>query len=168
MAVDIVARMLASQAGQSAQEIVDSFTSGFAFKGAVDYVGDLPASGNTNGDLYLVKYAGSSGTTPLNAQYAWGDDGGTDTWISLTPSRYVATFNATSDWTASGTVYNISVPQSTHNCGANAVAMVWAQNGSSYYTTVGAPTDGYTLTQNGDGDFTLTAEVRFAGKLVIS
>lgn len=62
---------------------VGALSSGMSFKGSVDYVDDLPSSGNTTGDVYAVKYAGSSGTTALGEYFVWGDDGGTDSWILL-------------------------------------------------------------------------------------
>ena len=172
MAVDIVARALAAKAGESANAIVEAFTTGFTFKGTVDYVGDLPASGNTNGDLYIVKYAGSSGTDPLNAQYAWGDDNGTDVWIPVNGNRpYSVTFNATSDWTAVGSSrYAITIPASTHKRGSDATVFVWRVSSGGYSVIAGAPTDGYELSINSSGDVTLTvgASRRFAGKIVIA
>ena len=62
---------------------LELISSGMSYKGAVDYVSSLPSSGNTAGDVYTVKYAGSSGTTALGELYVWGDDGGTDSWILL-------------------------------------------------------------------------------------
>lgn len=174
MAADIIARALAAKAASSAAEFADTYTSGFTFKGAVDYTSALPDSSNSVGDIYLVKYAGSTGTTPLNARYAWGDDGGTDTWIPISyePPRYVQAFDATTDWTAiGGGAYAISVAQSTHECGANPRVEVWRGTSGSYSVVVGSPTNGYTLTRNSDGDVQLsveTADYRFAGQLIIS
>lgn len=45
------------------------------FKGTKDYVGELPSSGNTVGDVWHVKYRGSSGTEALNAEYVWVESG---------------------------------------------------------------------------------------------
>lgn len=170
MAVDTFARGMAAKAVGEAESIVSSFTSGFAFKGVVDYVDDLPASGNTNGDMYLVRYNGSSGTSPLNVRYAWGDDDGTDAWIPLSAAPYSLTFNETTDWTASGSDYVISVLESVHQHGADATIQVRQSDGNGGYTYgVGNPTDGYTISVNSDGDITLTASStgRFAGKLVV-
>lgn len=171
MAIDIQARILAAKANSTATEIVDSFTTGFTFRGAVDYADDLPDSGNSNGDMYIVKYAGSSGTVPLNARYAWGDDGGTDAWIALTTVPYVMEFNATDDWTQVDTsTSGITVAASTHLRGANATAIVWRNDSGTYTRITGTPSNGYVLTQNGDGDITLRVDTasRFAGKIVIA
>ena len=172
MAVDIVARALAAKAGESANAIVEAFTTGFTFKGAVDYVSDLSNSGNTNGDLYIVKYAGSSGTKPLNGQYAWGDDNGTDAWISVNvPPTYTLVFNDTTDWTAvDASTYAITVPAATHKRGADATASIWREFSGGYAIITGTPTAGYTLSINSSGDVMLTvsASARFAGKIVIA
>ena len=87
MAVDIIARGLGAGAAASAAEAnrrLDNIGSGIAYKGAVDYFGDLPASPEA-GDAYTVKYKGSSGTEPDGTEYVWGDDGGTTGWIALGP-----------------------------------------------------------------------------------
>ena len=172
MAVDIIARALAAKSGETANAIVDAFTSGFTFKGAVDYVSDLPDSDNTNGDVYIVKYSGSSGTTPLNVQYAWGDDGGTDTWIPVkTPPTYSLTFNATTDWTAvDASTYTITVYAATHQRGADATVSVWRESTGGYSVITGSPTDGYALSIDNNGNVTLavSASARFAGKIVIA
>ena len=47
-------------AKKGAADAVEPLTTGMTYKGAVDYYGDLPAS-PTVGDLYLVRYQGSSG-----------------------------------------------------------------------------------------------------------
>lgn len=84
-----------SKTGTLAQ-MVEDLPNGFNFKGAVDYVSDLPDSGNESGDSYLVRYTGSSGDEPLGQRYAWGDDGGTDAWIPLN-TDLVALTNAEID-----------------------------------------------------------------------
>lgn len=43
----------------------------FHFKGTVDYVKDLPTEDVSSGDVYQVKYTGETGTTVLNAEYAY-------------------------------------------------------------------------------------------------
>lgn len=51
-----------------------SIAGAFHFKGSVDYVDQLPTEDLSNGDVYQVKYAGTStnaGTTPLNAEYVY-------------------------------------------------------------------------------------------------
>ena len=59
-----------------AKNLLAGAVDGIAFKGSVEYVDDLPSDAAL-GDLYLVQYAGSSGSTPLNAKYVCD---GTD-WI---------------------------------------------------------------------------------------
>ena len=90
MGVDIVARGMAANAGTKVDETaqkIDAFTQGFSFKGEVDYYSDLPNDAEV-GDLYIVKYQGSSGTEPDGNQYAWGESGGTETWIPITEEIY--------------------------------------------------------------------------------
>lgn len=53
-----------------AQDILAGAVDGITFKGSVQYVNSLP-SGATLGDMYLVQYSGSSGTSPLNAKYVY-------------------------------------------------------------------------------------------------
>lgn len=57
----------------------EPLSEGMTYKGAVDYVGDLPNDAE-QGDLYLVRYQGESGTSQLNARYVWGPVDGTDAW----------------------------------------------------------------------------------------
>lgn len=66
---DILAIAL-KKASSAAKDIVAGAVDGITFKGVVDYVSSLP-SGATLGDMYLVTYSGSSGTTPLNAKYVY-------------------------------------------------------------------------------------------------
>lgn len=52
---------------------IDGKLSGvFHYKGMVDYYTELTAKTDAQqGDVYIVRYTGTSGTTPLNAEYAW-------------------------------------------------------------------------------------------------
>ena len=87
MAVDSEARMLAANAydvADQALKVIVSFPQGFNYKGEVDYISDLPTTGNTVGDVYTVKYRGSSGTDPLNDEYVWGKYEGIEQWILRT------------------------------------------------------------------------------------
>ena len=64
-----------------AADISATFAAAFVFKGIVDYVSDLPTSSPTpdEGWVYQVRYRGSSGTDPLNAEYVF--DG--TSWVEL-------------------------------------------------------------------------------------
>ena len=57
----------------------EPLSEGMTYKGAVDYMDDLPDDAE-DGDLYLVRYQGDSGTAQLNARYVWGPVDGTDAW----------------------------------------------------------------------------------------
>jgi len=59
---------------------IDTMLSGaFTFKGAKDYYNELPTTGNSVGDVWQVRYSGTSGTTLWDAEFAW--DG--EAWIEL-------------------------------------------------------------------------------------
>ena len=87
----IIALAYAKSKTAAISQQISDLPNGFNFKGAVDYVSDLPATGNESGDTYTVRYAGSSGDTPIDQRYAWGDDGGTDAWIPITPDLIALT-----------------------------------------------------------------------------
>lgn len=50
--------------------VEDKLTSVYTYKGSVDYEKDLPSNAS-NGDVYNVRYNGSSGTVPNGNNYAW-------------------------------------------------------------------------------------------------
>ena len=53
-------------------EIDGKLSGAFHYKGMVDYYTELTAKTDAQqGDVYIVRYTGTSGTTPLNAEYAW-------------------------------------------------------------------------------------------------
>lgn len=59
---------------------VDALIAGvWVFKGTKDYQNQLPATGNRNGDVWQVKYAGTSGTVALDAEFAWNGS----VWVDL-------------------------------------------------------------------------------------
>lgn len=59
---------------------IDGMISGaFRFRGIKDYVSELPATGMRDGDVWQVRYDGTSGTTPIDAEFAWN---GTE-WVEL-------------------------------------------------------------------------------------
>lgn len=66
MATDWLARILASEAQQSVDDLAQKVGHAFQFKGTVDTVEDLPSTGNLIGDMYTVKANGH--------EYAWTID----------------------------------------------------------------------------------------------
>ena len=173
MSIDTTARMLAANAQKTASSIVDSFTNGFSYCGAVDYAINLPQNNNKNGDMFTVLYAGSSGNTPLNARYAWGEHNGTNEWILIetgSVGQYRMTFNADNSWTQTGMGYQISCTAAEHLHGTEANPQIWRLGSDGTYKFgIGLPTEGYTVSINEDGDIALSVSSvgRFAGMLVI-
>lgn len=85
MATDIIARGMAANAkgiADIANAKADAFANGLKYQGAVDYYGDLPNNASV-GDVYTVKYRGSSGTTASGVEYVWGEYEQTEQWITL-------------------------------------------------------------------------------------
>ena len=76
--IDVVTLALAKKLIGDA---IASLPAGFHYKGAVDYYSDLPNDAE-EGDIYIVRYQGSSGTTPDGTPYVWGDYQGTPQWIN--------------------------------------------------------------------------------------
>lgn len=83
----------------------------------------------------------------------------------MSSSRYVDTFNATTDWTAGSGYYTRTVAQTTHLMGASPTARVRA--GSGPYVNV--EPDQLSVAANGDITIqvTLNPDLRFAGQIVI-
>ena len=52
-------------------EAMKDFDNGITLKGSVNYYNNLPASDNEIGDMYIVLYAGTSGSTYLGERYIW-------------------------------------------------------------------------------------------------
>ena len=95
MSVDIIAWGIAAAAAESAAEAnkrIDELGEGTRYKGAVNYYSDLPANPEV-GDIYTVKYKGSSGSETLNAMYIWGEYEGTMQWIDSTSARRLYVHN---------------------------------------------------------------------------
>ena len=95
MSADGIARGMAGEAQSSArtiQTIVNALTNGFTYIGAVDYYDDLPTSDVSVGDVYTVKYTGSSGTDPDRTNYVWGLDGGSNAWIAINAQLAVVAY----------------------------------------------------------------------------
>ncbi len=81
-------------------ELEGKISGGFHFKGTKDYTSELPSTGQSQGDVWQVRYQGTSGTTRLDAEYAWN---GTEwvemgSFIDLAP--YALSANVTADITA--------------------------------------------------------------------
>lgn len=78
---------------------IAAFPKGLVYKGAVNYYASLPTSGQTIGDVYTVKYAGTSGTTTDGTEYAWGNYEGSAQWIAIGPdvSNIVVELNNKAD-----------------------------------------------------------------------
>lgn len=85
MAISIETLVLAKNFAKSYTDaVVATFPRGMVYRGAVDYYSDLPSNAEV-GDVYTVKYAGSTGEDPLGAEYGWGTYDGVDQWIDLGP-----------------------------------------------------------------------------------
>ena len=81
-------------------ELEGKISGGFHFKGTKDYTSELPSTAQSEGDVWQVRYQGTSGTTRLDAEYAWN---GTEwvemgSFIDLAP--YALSANVTADITA--------------------------------------------------------------------
>lgn len=86
-AVDITARGMAASgaaAAQRANDRLDVLPNGMNYIGSVTYFKDLPNDASI-GDVYTVKYAGESGSTPDGREYVWGTYENTDQWIAVGP-----------------------------------------------------------------------------------
>ena len=90
MAISIETLVLAKNFAKSYTDAaIAAFPKGMIYKGAVDYYSDLPSNAEV-GDVYTVKYEGTTGEVPLGVEYGWGTYEGTNQWIDLGPdlSRY--------------------------------------------------------------------------------
>lgn len=79
------------------QAQVAAMATDMKYKGAVDYVADLPTNAK-KGDVYTVRYKGTTGTEPLGAEYVYS---GTD-WIQIghDMSMYATTADLQAEITA--------------------------------------------------------------------
>ena len=82
---------------KKAKAYADQITSSSAvrYKGTVNYFSDLPASAEV-GDMYSVKYSGTSGTSPDGRRYVWGGYQGTNQWLLYPEVLDVKTADGTS------------------------------------------------------------------------
>lgn len=60
---------------------------GLVYRGAYNYFSELPTNAK-EGEVYTVKYKGTSGTEPGGNEYAWGEYEGTLQWIPLGVDSY--------------------------------------------------------------------------------
>lgn len=60
---------------------------GLVYRGAYNYFSELPTNAK-EGEVYTVKYKGTSGTEPDGNEYAWGEYEGTLQWIPLGVDSY--------------------------------------------------------------------------------
>lgn len=74
-------------------DITTTLGSAFHFKGVVDYISQLPTDNNSNGDIYQVKYRGTEGENPLNAEYVYN---GTE-WIELGSILDLSSYSTTEE-----------------------------------------------------------------------
>ena len=83
--MDIVTLTLAKKsAKQYTDDAIEGIGKGISYKGAVNYYNDLPGNASI-GDCYIVLYKGTSGTTPFNIEYVWGNISGQSSagWTAL-------------------------------------------------------------------------------------
>lgn len=73
-----------AMAKSNATELIEALPKGIVYRGAVNYVNNLPNNADV-GDAYTVMYTGSSGTNPDGREFAWGKYNGSNTWIELGP-----------------------------------------------------------------------------------
>lgn len=86
------------------------------------------------------------------------------------PKPYTADFNATTDWTSSGTTYTVTVAASTHGRGTTPSVDVYELNNSAYVKYYGFPSSGWTVSVDSSGNVKITVPnsgARFAGRLQI-
>lgn len=90
MAVDIIARGLGAQASQKVKEFeteIENLKDGMTYQGTVDYYKDLPVNAE-EGDTYIVRYKGDSGSESDNTSYVWGKYEGAFQWIAFGGGSY--------------------------------------------------------------------------------
>ena len=83
--MDLVALSLAKKSAKTYTDgIIENLPRGIVFKGSVNYYNNLPNNAEI-GDCYIVKYTGSSGSTPDGSEYVWGTNTATSTqeWIAF-------------------------------------------------------------------------------------
>jgi hypothetical protein len=85
--------------------------------------------------------------------------------------KHTQVFNATTDWVASGDLWDIRIPADTHGCGLDCVIDVYRLVGGYYTKANGFPSLGFGVYHgNQDGTDTvlcIRSQTRFAGKVVI-
>lgn len=152
--LDQFAEELAGDGGvlQQMQSAIAALTGGVRLKGAVNYYTDLPATGQSEGDAYTVKYSGTSGTDPLGVEYAWATYEGTAQWIPLgvDPTYYAKAADLATETAAR---------QSADTKQTNALAYIidnGPKNAANWVASTETITD-VTFTVNADRTVTTTA-----------
>ncbi len=94
----------------------------------------------------------------LSASSGGGGGGGGTT------TKYIQTFNATSDWSLASPYYVISISASTHGAGTDPIVTMFELVASSYEEV---DIDRIQMDSSGNVQLRVTNTARFAGKLVI-
>lgn len=63
-------------------QCIDALPKGLVYRGAVNYQDNLPADAEV-GDVYTVKYIGSTGQSPDGREYVWGSYNDVLQWILI-------------------------------------------------------------------------------------
>ena len=148
--------------------VFDEYYVGIKIGNGVANFNDLPYS------VYTIKIDGDD-ISPKERPYVDLDllmDMGPGTGPGTgTVSKYTHTFNATTNWTTDWSAaipFSLLVPETTHEQGMDIVADVYRLVAGNYVKTEGFPTMGHRVMINAlNGNVILSAEERFAGKIVI-
>lgn len=133
-----------------------------------------------DGTSWVIVDGATASTTYYGVTKLSSSTSSTSTTLAATASAVKAAYDlaaakasvysysfAAADWTASGTVYTISLTASTHGCGISPMVELWKKNGSDYERVSGYPSEGWTMSVNASGDITMTASAAFDGKLIV-
>ncbi|MCL2665389.1 MAG: hypothetical protein FWE82_07240 [Defluviitaleaceae bacterium] len=158
-AIEIYAAITANETniGQNADDI-SALKTGKA--DAVDFTAHKEETAAAADGAHGLRYDGEE------LQYFDGE-----AWITIQTSgaalSYRKTFDAAADWTPASGYHTITIPAQTHGCGTEVTATVFRLINNGYEITTGAPTKGYTVRVEPNGDVTLAAGTPFAGRIVL-
>lgn len=139
--------------------------SGLDISGSGDVIG--PASSADNG---VPRFDGTTGKLLQSSGVVIDDTGNIITTGTISGSnildRYTQTFNATSDWTLNGSVYEFSIPEASHLHNLHYHVQVFELSAGNYIlTNVGVKVN------SSNGNLTLsvncTPDLRFVGKVIL-